>query len=98
MKCSSCRKTKDISFLAYESMIDQMERMNRRLFILNLILVILLFAGVIFFFWYDNQFEDVVTTQTVEQDGLFGNNNLRFVGSDYNGLSESDGYNEETYP
>ena len=87
--CNSCKKPKDISYVAFESMIEQMERTNHRLFILNIILIILLFAGVTFFFWYESQFEDIRTEQTITQEADNGTNNLRFIGGDY--LGEADG-------
>ena len=47
----------------------RMERTNKRLWITNLILIFLLVGAIIGFAYYENQFEDVVTTIEAEQDG-----------------------------
>ena len=78
-----------MSFIAFESAVDQMERANQRLFILNIILITLLLACTVFFFWYESQFEDIKTEHTFTQyldtgDGGTAtiNDGIRFYGED----------------
>ena len=73
---------------AHELDMARLERANRRLWI-TLIMVILLLVGTNgFWIYYENQFEDVVTTTTIDatQDGD-GSNTV--VGGDYESESES---------
>ena len=60
-----------------------------RLWIALILTIVLLFASNAWWVWRDSQFEDVVTTQTVEQDTDGGGDNS-FVGGDYYGSAESD--------
>ena len=63
---------------------------NKRMFRLNILLVILLFASWVGFFVYESQFEDVVTTETQEvEQHADGSGNNSFVGGDIYGISES---------
>ena len=56
---------KDIPYLVHESQMARMERMIKRLFVLCVILIVLLFGTNAGWIWYENQFVDVETT--VEQ-------------------------------
>ena len=60
-----------------------MQRSNRYLFVLCIILVTALLISWIGFIVYESQFETVHTEQTVEQDADSGFN--QFIGGDYNG-------------
>ena len=73
MACETC-KTKSttpesVPYIVHESAMARMERTNKRLWITNLILIFLLVGAIIGFAYYENQFEDVVTTIEAEQDG-----------------------------
>lgn len=58
-----------IPYLAHEGDMARQERTIKRLWILCIILIILLVGTNAAWFYYENQFEDVVTTtQTVTQD------------------------------
>ena len=59
------------------------DKINRRDTIIIIILILLFVATNAYWIWRDNQFVDVVTTQTVTQDAENGIN--RFVGGDYYG-------------
>lgn len=62
-------KTAMIPYFVHEGEMTRAERTNKRLWILCLILILLLTGSNALWFWYENQFEDVVTTtQTVTQD------------------------------
>lgn len=65
-------------YLAHEAAMARQERANRRLWILCIILVILLFGSNAAWLYYSTQFEDVVVTQ----ENADGYNN--FIGDDGN--------------
>ena len=92
MDCNSCREKKQqaepVSYLAYESMKATMERTNRRLWILAIVLLILLAGTNAAWIYYENSFEDIVVTQE-NSDGL--NNYIGNDGNIYNGLGEDSG-------
>lgn len=79
---------KDVPYIVHEGAMARMERTVRRLWILCIILVALLFGTNLAWTIYESQFETVETTQTVTQDTDDGNNN--FVGGDLiNGAADS---------
>lgn len=59
---------KDVPYLAYESQMARMERVIKRMFVLIIILLVLLFGTNAGWLWYESQFEDVVTTHEVTQE------------------------------
>lgn len=67
-----------IPFIAFESALARLERTNRRLFILCIILILLLLATNLSWIYYKNSFEDVVVTQ----DNANGYNS--YIGNDGN--------------
>lgn len=67
-----------IPFIAFESALARLERTNRRLFILCIILILLLLATNLSWIYYENSFEDVVVTQ----DNANGYNS--YIGNDGN--------------
>lgn len=80
--------TNYVSFVAFESMKATMERTIRRLWILAIILVLLLFGSNAAWIYYENSFTDETITQEVWQDAENGTN--RFVGGDYYGSAASE--------
>ena len=74
----------DKSYLAIESALARLERTNRRLFILCVILILLLLATNIGWLYWENQWEDVVVTQDVKSDGD-SDLQLQNIGGDYYG-------------
>ena len=70
-----------IPYVAFESALARLERTNRRLFILCIILILLLLTTNLSWIYYENSFEDVVTTIEAQQDG---NGNNTVIGGDYN--------------
>lgn len=75
-----------------ESSMSRLERSNRRMWILCIIMFVSLVVSNCCWMWYESQWEDVVTTQEVTQDviqdsGDGGNNS--FVGGDAYGYTES---------
>lgn len=67
-----------IPFISFESALARLERTNRRLFILCIILIFLLLATNLSWIYYENSFEDVVVTQ----DNANGYNS--YIGNDGN--------------
>ena len=73
--CETCKKVQNepesVPYIVHESAMARAERAARRLWITNLILIFLFVVTIIGFVYYENQFEDVVTTTTIEaeQDG-----------------------------
>ena len=65
-----------IPYVAFESALARLERTNRRLFILCIILILLLLATNRGWLYYENSFEDVVVTQ----DNANGYNS--YIGND----------------
>jgi cell division septal protein FtsQ len=65
-----------IPYVAFESALARLERTNRRLFILCIILILLLLATNLSWIYYENSFEDVVVTQ----DNANGYNS--YIGND----------------
>lgn len=83
-----------IDYVAHEADMARMERINRRLWIALLIVILLFTASNAFWIWRESQFEDVITTtETVTQDTGNGNGNNTFsgdfVGGDYYGETNS---------
>ena len=73
-----------IPYFVHEGDLARMERSNKRMFILCIILIILFTTTNGAWIWYESQFEDVVTTevtQDVVQDADDGGNNT-FIGGD----------------
>ncbi len=67
---------KTIPYFAHEGIVARMERANRRLWILCIVLIILLAGTNAAWIVYENSFEDIVVTQ----DNADGYNN--YVGND----------------
>lgn len=59
---------KMIPYFVYESALARMERTVKRLFVLCLVLIAVAVVTNILWIRYENQFEDVVTTQEITQD------------------------------
>lgn len=57
-----------ISYIAHEGSMARMERANRRLWILCIILIVLLTVTNGCWIWYEAQFTEVVTTKEITQD------------------------------
>lgn len=67
---------KMVSFICHEADMTRLERANKRLFVVVIILIVALVGSNIAWIYYENSFEDVVVTQ----DSPDGNNN--YIGED----------------
>lgn len=84
-------ETKDVPYIAFEGEMTRLERMNHKLFILCLALLIALVGSNAGWIYYESQFEVVEETtrfQTVEQSAE-GDGSNNFVGGDYYGEADS---------
>lgn len=59
-------ETAMIPFFVHESAVNRLERMNRRLLILLLVIFIAFVGTNAYWIWFENQFEDTVVTQDVD--------------------------------
>ena len=74
----------NISFLAHESIVSRLERVNKRLWILCIILVIALVGTNAAWLIYEKQFEEVTVTQEVDATADGDSDiNLHTIGGDY---------------
>lgn len=84
------KKNDSVSYIVHESIMARMERAQKRLFILCLVIFLLFVASNCVWLLYESQFQHVDTTQTVSQDAEQGGDN-NFVGGDY--IGETNGNN-----
>lgn len=75
---------KQVPYIVFESAQTRLERTNRRLFILCIILAMMLLVTNGCWIYYEQQFEDVVVTQDVKSDGD-SDVHLQNIGGDYYG-------------
>lgn len=75
-----------VPYIVHEADMARLERANRRLWILCLVMFLSLVISNAGWIWYESQFEEIVTTTTqeVEQDADGVGSNT-FVGGDYYG-------------
>lgn len=83
-----------IDYLAHEADMARMERINGRLWIALLVVILLFTVSNAAWIWRESQFEDVITTtETVTQDTGSGSGdntfNGDFIGGDYYGKTDS---------
>lgn len=81
---------RDVPYIVHEGMMARLERANRRLWILCIIMFLSLVVSNAGWIWYESQWEDVVTTETYESEaddgGVAISNGSGRV--DYNGKGE----------
>ena len=77
MSCETCKNKpttpESVPYIVHESAMARAERTAKRLWITILILIFLLVGTNMAWVYYENQFEDVVTT-TYEADAMDGGN------------------------
>lgn len=79
-----------IPYIAHEGAMARMERTNRRLWILSIILVLLLAVTNGAWFYYENQFTDETVTITQDLDSGSGGDAIINDGVHINGESKTD--------
>lgn len=92
MDCNTCKEkqkhAEPVTYLAFESMKASLERTIRRLWILAIILIILLFGTNAAWIYYESQWEVYETTVEAEQITDGGGSNYA-VGGDIYGEAKS---------
>lgn len=73
-------KVADVPYIVHESDMARQERTIKRLWVVVLVLIVLLAGTNGAWIWYENQFEDVVTTVEQRSDGDSSN---YAIGGDY---------------
>lgn len=76
---------KMVSFICHEADMTRLERANKRLFVVVIILIVALVGSNGVWIWYENQFVDEYSIEA-EQETSEGNNYL--VGGDFVGETE----------
>lgn len=80
-----------ISYYVHEGMMARMERTNRRLWILCIIIFLAFVISNGAWIWYENQWEVYETSQSVDQDIDTGDGDANITGiGDIYGTSEAD--------
>lgn len=69
-----------VPYIIFESAQSRLDRVNRRSWIVTIILIVLLFATNSAWLYYEKQFDVVTETTTVTQTNSDGSNN--FIGND----------------
>ena len=82
--CKSCKGNREqIPYIVHEGAMSRMERVNKRLIAIIVLLIVLLVSSNIAWMVYESQFEMCNVEQDVDQENDQGNN--IFVGGDLNG-------------
>lgn len=82
--CKSCKGNREqIPYIVHEGAVSRMERVNKRLIAIIVLLIVLLVSSNIAWMVYESQFEMCNVEQDVDQENEQGNN--IFVGGDLNG-------------
>ena len=87
-KCNNCGTDKtpaNVPFAVYESVMARAERQAKRLVAVIILLIVLLVGSNICWIVYENSFDDMTETYTVEQDGAETNNSVINGGEIVNG-------------
>lgn len=94
MDCKACKENRaTISFVAHEADMSRMERTIRRLWILSLVLIALLFGTNGAWLWYESQFEVMESESTSisqEVDAEGGSAYVSGIGDVYYGESRTE--------
>lgn len=72
----------NVPYVAFEGACSRLERANKRMFIVCIILIVSLIASNTGWLIYESQYQSVEVTQEVEQEAD-GDGNNQFVGGDY---------------
>ena len=84
MDCETCKEKrkvisqtpKDVTYIIHEGALARLERVIKRMWVLVLSLIILLFVSNAAWIWYESQIEEI----RIEQENESGYNN--FIGND----------------
>lgn len=89
MDCKSCKEAKKqaepVPYVVHESAMARMERTIKRLWILAIILIVLLFGTNAAWLYWESQWETVETTEITQENESGYNNYIGNDGDIYNG-------------
>ena len=88
-------ETKDVPYIAFEGEMTRLERMNHKLFVLCLALLIALVGSNVAWIAYESQFETYTETTVTQKSETNGDGDAvnKFTGGDEYGESGTDGNN-----
>ena len=86
MDCETCKEKrkvfvqtpKDVPYIVHEGAVARLERVIKRMWVLVLSLIILLFASNAAWIWYESQYQTSETTITQENEDGYNN----YIGND----------------
>ena len=86
MDCETCKEKrkvvvqtpKDVPYIVHEGAVARLERVIKRMCVLVLSLIILLFASNAAWIWYESQYQTIETTITQENEDGYNN----YIGND----------------
>lgn len=82
----------NVPYIVHEGVLTRLERTNKRLWILCLVMFCAFVISNTCWMWYESQFEEVVSTEEVTQDVDTGNGDATVTGiGDIYGTSETEG-------
>lgn len=87
---------RNIPYFVHEGDMTRMERSNKRLFVVIIILIAALILTNGAWFYYESQFEEVVTMIEAEQEAEDGSNYI--VGGNFNAEAEDQNNDQEEKP
>lgn len=99
VKNELAKKAQPVDYIVHEGILWRMERTQKRLVAIILVLIALLAASWIGFFIYESQFEDVSVTNDISQDTDGGGNNnysANIVSGDFYGETTNQANNQNT--
>lgn len=82
------KKPYEVPFIVYESTVDRLERIIKRLWILAIIIFMAFVVSNGVWIWYDGQYVDVVNTTEIDAEQGDGTNII--AGGDYHGAESQD--------
>lgn len=84
--CKTARKgAEPVPFIVHEAEMARQESTIKKLWVIAIILIVLLFGTNLGWLIYESQFEDVVTSEYSAEQKADGQSNNLFVGGDYHG-------------
>ena len=97
MGCNDCKNkgADPVPFIVHEAAMARQERTIKRLWVLCIILIVLLVGAVMWFRWYESQWDVVETSVEVEQESSGESRNV-VIGGNYYGTADGESYDAPT--
>lgn len=91
----SVSEDRTVPYIVHEGILARFERINRRLWVLVVLLIALLVGSNIAWLVYESQYQKTEST-TVTQDTKGGDGDNSFVGGDVNGKADSESSKDQS--